>query len=201
MPGSSVWTYLSSEIARLSGSGVTEHGAPRAAVGSDVGELCSRSGICVFRQTRRPHCCTEARNDRYRGLWGAKQCLHWFGKCIVMCMGDYRRGIGLVTQFIDHLYTHDSWLHFTDHWHTDHRHRSITSSTSRFLATDFNTGTITFPLNYTLQTSHIKSSLHSRTLVPNSRPFYTNLLVFSLPSINWLSSKPRLAYNLSPRTT
>jgi hypothetical protein len=26
-------------------------------------------------------------------------------------------GIGLETQFIDHLYTHNSWLHFIDHWH------------------------------------------------------------------------------------
>jgi hypothetical protein len=25
---------------------------------------------------------------------------------------------GLVTRFIDYLCTHDSWLHFTDYWHT-----------------------------------------------------------------------------------
>jgi hypothetical protein len=40
---------------------------------------------------------------------------------------------------------------------------SITVSTSRFLATDFNTGTITVLLNYTLQVLHIQSSLHSQT--------------------------------------
>jgi hypothetical protein len=47
--------------------------------------------------------------------------------------------------------------------HTDWCPRSVTVSTSRFLATDFNTGTITVSLNYTLHISHIKSSLHSRT--------------------------------------
>jgi hypothetical protein len=35
--GSSVWPYFSSEIARLSGSAVTEHGALRAAVATDIG--------------------------------------------------------------------------------------------------------------------------------------------------------------------
>jgi hypothetical protein len=48
--------------------------------------------------------------------------------------------------------------------HTDWCHESIIVSTSRFLATDFNTGTVKVSLNYTLQISHIKSSLHSRTL-------------------------------------
>jgi hypothetical protein len=43
--------------------------------------------------------------------------------------------------------------------HTDLCPQSITVSTSRFLATDFNKGTITL----SLQISHIKSSLHSPT--------------------------------------
>jgi hypothetical protein len=47
--------------------------------------------------------------------------------------------------------------------HRDWCPKSITVSTSCFLATDFNIGTITVLLNYTLQILHIKSSLHSRT--------------------------------------
>jgi hypothetical protein len=47
--------------------------------------------------------------------------------------------------------------------HTDYCPQSITVSTSRFMATDFNTVTITVSVNYTLQILHIKSSLHSRT--------------------------------------
>jgi hypothetical protein len=39
----------------------------------------------------------------------------------------------------------------------------VSSVCSRFLATDFDTGTITVSLNYTVQISHIKFSLHSRT--------------------------------------
>jgi hypothetical protein len=87
---------------------------------------------------------------------------------------------GLVTRFIDHLYAHNLWLHFTDHRHTKTNVlKSVIVSTSQFLATDFNTGTrrvslnytlqishtgtITVSLNYTLQISHIKSSLHSQT--------------------------------------
>jgi hypothetical protein len=74
------------------------------------------------------------------------------------------------------LTTRDYTLQITD-THTQ-TNVSITLSTSRFLTTDFNTETITVSLNYT----HIKSSLHRLT-------------------INWLSSKPRLAYNPSARTT
>jgi hypothetical protein len=47
--------------------------------------------------------------------------------------------------------------------HIDQCLQSITVSTSRFLATDFNTRIIIVSLNYTLQISHIKSSSHSRT--------------------------------------
>jgi hypothetical protein len=47
--------------------------------------------------------------------------------------------------------------------HRDYCPHSITVSSSPFLATDFNTGTVTLSLNYTLQMSHIKSSLYSRT--------------------------------------
>jgi hypothetical protein len=65
---------------------------------------------------------------------------------------DYRRGLDWW------LYTHDSWLHFTGHWHTQTSVLSLLVSTSRFLATDFNTGTITVSPNYTLQISHRPSS-------------------------------------------
>jgi hypothetical protein len=77
---------------------------------------------------------------------------------------DYRLGFGLVIRFIDHLHTHDSWLHFTDHWHTQTRVLSLLVYTKRFLETDFKTRTITVSLKYTLQLSHTKSSLHSRDL-------------------------------------
>jgi hypothetical protein len=62
-----------------------------------------------------------------------------------------------------------------------HTHQSSQSvvSTSRCLVTDFNTGIITVSLNYTLQTSHIKSSI--RRL-----------------SINWLSSKSKSFYDRYP---
>jgi hypothetical protein len=46
-------------------------------------------------------------------------------------------GVWMVTRFIDHLYTHDSWLNFIDHWHTDQCHQSITVCNSHFLATNF----------------------------------------------------------------
>jgi hypothetical protein len=59
-----------------------------------------------------------------------------------------------VTLFIDHLYTHDSWLHFTDRWHTQTSVLILLKvSTSRFLATGFNTGTMTASQNYTFQMS------------------------------------------------
>jgi hypothetical protein len=41
--------------------------------------------------------------------------------------------------------------------------QSIAVSNGRFIATDLNTGTIIVSVNYTLQISHIKSSLHSQT--------------------------------------
>jgi hypothetical protein len=43
----------------------------------------------------------------------------------------------------------------------------VTVSASRFLAVDFNTGTIKVSLNYAIQIPHIKSSFRSRTLAPN----------------------------------
>jgi hypothetical protein len=68
--------------------------------------------------------------------------------------GGGRRGLdwwlGLLTTYT--LTTRDYTLHITD----TQRPQSITVSTSRFLATDFNTGTI--------KVSHMKSSFHSRTL-------------------------------------
>jgi hypothetical protein len=42
--------------------------------------------------------------------------------------------------------------------HTDYCPQPITVSTNRFLATDFNTGTITISLNYTLKISHTQFS-------------------------------------------
>jgi hypothetical protein len=61
------------------------------------------------------------------------------------------------------------WLTYTD-WCPP----SITVSTSRFLATDFNTGTITVSLNYTLQISHI---------VFFSQPNSCNWLLSSQPPV------------------
>jgi hypothetical protein len=91
-----------------------------------------------------------------------------------------------VTRFIDHRYTHDSWLHFTYHW----RPQSVIVSTSRLLATDFNTGTITVFLNYTLQISHINPSLLSRTLATNSflhsLPYRTELSTNFVPCLQHL---------------
>jgi hypothetical protein len=52
--------------------------------------------------------------------------------------------------------------------HTDYYSQSSTASTNRFVATDVDTRTIAASLNYTLQVSHIKSALHSRTLATNS---------------------------------
>jgi hypothetical protein len=81
--------------------------------------------------------------------------------------------------FIDQLYTYESWLHFTDHWHTQ-TSVLITVSSVLFLATDFNTGSVTVSLNYTLQISHTNSSIHSRTLATKSflqPPVHTVLLL------------------------
>jgi hypothetical protein len=120
-------------------------------------------------------------------------------------MGDNVLGIG----FSDHLCTPLGSALYRSLTHTDLCPQSITYSSSRFLATDFNTETITVSLNYTLQISHIKFSFHSRTLainsflhslsyrtplncqlstkcVPGWRPFHTNLLVFSSQAdSNW----------------
>jgi hypothetical protein len=46
-------------------------------------------------------------------LWGNSK---W--KYIFTCYSDSGRGFVLDTGFIDHLYTRDSWLYFTDHCHT-----------------------------------------------------------------------------------
>jgi hypothetical protein len=62
---------------------------------------------------------------------------------------------------------------------------SIIVST-RFLATDYNTGTI-FSLNYTLQVTHIKSSLHSRTRASNT---FLQSLPHRTP-LDWLSKKSK----------
>jgi hypothetical protein len=63
---------------------------------------------------------------------------------------DYRRGFGLDIKFIDHLQvvlkttmTLSLFPQFTVHCYT----QSIIASTIHFLATDFNTGTLTVSLN------------------------------------------------------
>jgi hypothetical protein len=106
-------------------------------------------------------------------------------------------GNGLDTGFIDHLYTPLGTTLDRSLTHTDSCPQSITVSTSRLLAKDFNTGTVTVSLNYTLQISHTESSFHSRILattlfftafhtelfstdwVPGWQPLHTNVLVFS----------------------
>jgi hypothetical protein len=111
-------------------------------------------------------------------------------------------GFGLVNRFIDNLYSHDSWPHFTDPI-AHAKSRSVVVCTSRFLATDFNTGTITASLNHTLQISHIKPFFHSRTfnwaLLNLTRCHFTPTPGVLFPY--QLSSKPRLPYKLSARTT
>jgi hypothetical protein len=101
-------------------------------------------------------------------------------------------GFGLVIRFFDRLYTHDSWLNFTHHWHTQCS-PSITVSNSRFLGTDFNIGTMTVSLSYTFHISHIKSSLHRRTfnwaILQLTGGHFTPSFLSSIHrvTINWLS--------------
>jgi hypothetical protein len=76
----------------------------------------------------------------------------------------------MVTRFTGHLYTHASWLHFTDHWHT---HTSVLSLLKSPLSVSWQR-----ILTQELQRSrwithsryHTKSSLHSRTLATNWLP-------------------------------
>jgi hypothetical protein len=70
--------------------------------------------------------------------------------------------------------------------HTGSCPQSVAVSTSRFLATDFNTQCVTVSLNYTLQISHLKSSLHSQTfnwavLQPTSCPRPSQLFYLARP--------------------
>jgi hypothetical protein len=58
---------------------------------------------------------------------------------------------GLVIVFIDHLNTHDSWLHFTDHWHTQ---ASVLSLLQSPLAVAWQR----------LQTADVNLTLGSRTI-------------------------------------
>jgi hypothetical protein len=74
---------------------------------------------------------------------------------IVMCMSDSIYWPLIHSRLVTALYRSLA--------HTDYCSKSTIVFTSRFLATDFNTGTITVLLYYTLQISHIKPSLHSRT--------------------------------------
>jgi hypothetical protein len=84
--------------------------------------------------------------------------------------------------FIDHsqvvlqtTITLSLFTHFTVHCYTRWCPQSITVSTIRFLATDFNTGTIRVSLNYTLQislyysTRKVFSSLPDCQLTTNSK--------------------------------
>jgi hypothetical protein len=69
----------------------------------------------------------------------------------------------LVNGFIDHLSTHDSRIHFTDHCHTQTIVLNILQSPIAVSwQRSFNTGTTTVSLNYTLQILYMKSFLHSR---------------------------------------
>jgi hypothetical protein len=83
-------------------------------------------------------------------------------------------GYGLDIGFTEHLYSALRTTLYRSPTHMDYCPQSITVSTSRFLATDFNKGATTVSLNYTLQISHIKSSFHSSTLA-------TNYFLHSLP--------------------
>jgi hypothetical protein len=94
---------------------------------------------------------------------------------------DYRRGMDW---WIDLLTTciHRSEILFTDHWHTQCP-QSISVSTSRFLATVYNTVEILqFPTLMSFFHSPraaVFSTDNSTDWVPGWRPFHTNLLVFS----------------------
>jgi hypothetical protein len=59
------------------------------------------------------------------GKWGLS--LHWdtliwfsttTAQNIVTFLSKSLWGFGFDIGFTDHLYTHDSWLYFTNHWHT-----------------------------------------------------------------------------------
>jgi hypothetical protein len=87
----------------------------------------------------------------------------WEGENILTILSDYRRGLDWLLDLLIN-YTHrirNYTLRITD------THRlvsySITVSTSRFLAADFNTETVTVSLTNTPQMSHTKSSLHCQT--------------------------------------
>jgi hypothetical protein len=86
--------------------------------------------------------------------------------------------------------TRDYTLQFTDRLVCP---QSIPVSTTRFLATDFNTGTIIVSLNYTLQISHIRS-LHRRTLA-------TNTFLHSLPYRTELTTAwvAQIVFRITPR--
>jgi hypothetical protein len=94
-------------------------------------------------------------------------------KNIVQCSGDYCSSLDWRFKLLTtHTFTtHDYNLQITD-THGTVSSVYITVSTSCFLATDFNNRTITVSLNYTLQASHMESSLHSHILATNfiSRP-------------------------------
>jgi hypothetical protein len=98
-------------------------------------------------------------------------------------MGSNRISFHIVTILSDYRRGWDWWLDLLPSYTLTTRDYiwEITFSTSRFPTTNFNTETIIVSLNYTLQMSHIKSSLHSRTPATNSRPFRTSLLVLSSP--------------------
>jgi hypothetical protein len=84
-------------------------------------------------------------------------------------MGDCGRGLGWVFDLLTAYRSHYKQIQHYRYFHAVQftlTHPSVLSllvSTSRFLATDFNTGSIAFSLNYTLQISHIEPSLHSLT--------------------------------------
>jgi hypothetical protein len=113
-------------------------------------------------------------------------------------------GFALVNKFIANLQvvlqitiTLSLFQHFTVHCYTHYCPQSITVSTSRFLATDFNTGTVTVSLNYTLQITHKVFSqldLQLSTLATNS-------FLHSLPYRIELCLTLCPTYNISAQTT
>jgi hypothetical protein len=95
------------------------------------------------------------------------QCFLKYGFSEMYCyvVGVTIDGVRNGDSIFDHIYTrlikYNLQITDTDTYYCP---QSITVSTSRFLAKDFNTGTFTVSLNYTLQISHMKSSLNSRTI-------------------------------------
>jgi hypothetical protein len=107
-------------------------------------------------------------------------------------------GIWIGDSIIDDLYTHNSWLHFTDHWHTQTSVLSVLQSPLAVSWQRILTQAVTVSLNYTHQISHkVITAALSTNYIPGWRPFHTSLLVFSSQPNFQLST---LAVELLPTT-